>query len=372
MRHPPPDVEKYVELWNDAQSQQHTNRMPSQMNETAISSLNQMDERNWTWSIVRQRSRVFVSLVMACALAILLGGREIPAALDDENYLIYATISSEVFQAKLHDSPLFELFFEEPVWLLLNALLANYFEAEGVVRLFIGGSALISLVSIARLVNWNVFACLMYFAFPMTLVPFVTHLRQGVAIAVMLFFLAFVSRRIVLGAVFAATIHSSFVPVAILIAADQSAFIKKSAAKISAWVAFICWAGLMVLAPLFLRDITGWLGDRRVDEYGFGIEQSATGLGFLLWLVFVTILYLGRRPLVTSSWRIAILVVTLYLGWYFFLEVGSRVLTSALIFVWLAGTGLKSNYRNAFLILWGIGGAYIWVNQFDKSTLYGF
>lgn len=322
--------------------------------------------------LLSRTSQIALCVALALIFALLLSGREIPAALDDDNYLTYASVSSEILDVKLQESSGFGLFFAEPLWLLLNSGLALFFDAEVVVRIIIFCSVLAASISVARLVNWSALQCIAFFLFPMVLVPHVTHLRQGVAIALFFAFLAFGPKRVVIGTALAAAIHSSFIPMFILIAVDRSAVFQRALNRLSPWATSAAWLGLVALTPLFLRDVLGWADDRRTGEYGYGIESSATGLGFLLWAAIAAILFLGRQRSASPNWRIAIAMVTLFLGWYFFLEIGSRVLTSALIFVWLAGSELKTAYRNAFLVIWFGAGAYVWMNQLNRSAFYGF
>ena len=280
--------------------------------------------------------KITLCVVLALAFAILLSGREIPAALDDETYLTYAAHSSEILEAKMHDWSGIGSFLDEPGWLLLNLTLAQFFDGEVVVRIIIFCTSLAAFLSVARLVNWSALQCAAFFIFPMALVPYVTHLRQGTAIAAFFVFLAFFPRRIVAGTLLAAAIHSSFVPILALVVMERYEYLRSFLRRVPSLVLLVTWLALVWLAALALKYLLDWAGDRRVDEYSFAIDQTATGLGFLLWLAIAVVLFLGRKKeVLASNWHLALAMVTLYLGWYFFLDVGARALVSGLIFIWL-------------------------------------
>jgi hypothetical protein len=314
---------------------------------------------------------IALCIALAFVFALILSNREIPAALDDESYLTYAEVSREILDQKLQDSVI-AFAFGEPLWLLINSSLTFFFDEELVVRIIIFCSALAAFISVARLVHWSAVLCAAFFLLPMALTPHVTHLRQGTAIALFLMFFAFAQKRLLFGTLLAAAIHSSFIPLFILFSADRIMVFREIFARASKWKLFVVWICLVFITPILLREILGWVGDRRIDEYGYGIEKSATGLGFGLWAIFGVVLYFGREGVGNFHGRIAIAIVTIYLGWYFFIEIGSRLLVAALIFVWLAGNELKAVYRKVFFALWAMASAYAWMNQMDKSYLYGF
>ena len=186
-----------------------------------------------TFTVLGRVSQIALCVALAVAFALVLSGREIPAALDDESYLAYAANSSEILAASIQDWSSIGSFLNEPGWMLLNWTLAQVSDEEMVVRIIIFCSTLVAFISVAKLVNWSAFQCAAFFLFPMVLVPYVTHLRQGTAIAVLFVFLAFFPRRIIAGTFLAAAIHSSFVPVLALVVAERYKLFQNFRGRIS-------------------------------------------------------------------------------------------------------------------------------------------
>ena len=170
------------------------------------------------------------AIAFAAALLLFhyLSTREIPAASDDESYLLYVSISAELLAARLENFSLIEFFLGEPLWLFGNMALAWIYEPEDAMRAIIGLSFAISFISMFKLTKWNAFACLAFFLFPTVMKNYVVHIRQGTAISVLLLFLAFRPRWAVAGALLATLIHTSLIVLSLILIVDRNRWLRQA------------------------------------------------------------------------------------------------------------------------------------------------
>ena len=312
------------------------------------------------------------ALVLAFALVALLSDRNIPSAIDDLNYLEYASYGAELLFSRYQDTSLLGFLLAEPLWLAINAVLGASFDEELVVRIIIGASTGIMAASMLRLTKWNTLACIGFLLFPTVLSNYIIHLRQGAAMSILLLFLAFWPRWLLVGAGLAALTHSSLWVIFGLLMLDRNPLARRYMQKAAPIATSVVWIVFIVSMPLVLQEVLGGLEDRRAHEYDFRFESTASGLGFVLWLV-ILLLFLAKRPAkLTDEWRYAVALISMYLGWYFFLEIGTRVLSSGLVFVWLAGSRLEGKGRWVFWSLWVVGAVVAWTLQWERvATFWG-
>ena len=102
------------------------------------------------------------------------------------------------------------------------------------------------------------------------------------------------------------------------------------------------------------------------------MDAGASGLGFVLWGLVLAVVYAGRGEKNSEEWRYAVAMISIYLGWYFFLDVGARVLDSGIPFLLLAGVSLKRAGARLFWGLWLTSGSIIWALQWNRTPFYGF
>ena len=300
------------------------------------------------------------------ALVLLLSSRNIPSAIDDLSYLEYASNSTQLLFSRYQDLSFLGFLLAEPVWLGINAFLGAVFDEELVVRIIIAASAGMMVTAMLRLTKWNVLACIGFLLFPTVLSNYVIHLRQGLAISTLLLFLAFWPGWLLVGATLAALIHTSlFVILGLLLIVRNP--ISKRFLKAGATIStFAVWTLFVVSVPIYLQEFLGFWGDRRADDYDFRIESTASGLGFGLWVVILLVFLVKRPTTLSDEWRYAVALISMYVGWYFFLEIGARVLGSGLVFVWLAGSRLEGKGRWMFWSLWFVGAVVAWILQWER------
>ena len=282
---------------------------------------------------------------------------------DRTNYLNYAENSWQIFMHYWAAGPLVALF-NEPVWLLVNAVLAQFFPPDIVLRLII--------FIPASLVAWQVlrqdsryFICLMGFLFlPQVIDYHITALRQGMAIAVFLtgwFMYKGSLRWLILG--LTPFIHASFFFVLALLVL---AYIAKRLPLTDGLRTL-----LFVVAGLCVGIMLGWivslLGARQAEVYNF-MMTNISGLGFVFWISIFGIMYMqGQEFMRQHIFETGAIVF--YLSTYFLIEVTARIFESTLLLVLLAALHLTDWRRKAFFILITSYGISLYIMKLGQPWL---
>ena len=298
-----------------------------------------------------------ISLVYATVLASL----PILSFQDRENYLKYAEYSQEIIERFSQIGPI-ALISNEPIWLLVNSILSSFLSPEDVLRFIIWVSSFAVSYIILRSDAKNWPWILIFLLMPQILKNHITHLRQGLAIAV--FLLGWFSsgrwvRRILMVA--AAFIHASFFFVLVIYGTTKILQGMRLAADIRGLVYLALGVGI----GLTLGVIAVALGARQGEVYDF-TAQGISGMGFLFWASILAIFilqgqsYLNRHAFVTGS-------IIFYLGTYFFIEVTARIFESTLPLVFLAGLELKGRKRMVFLGGVVVFSIFQWLVRLNRS-----
>jgi len=285
--------------------------------------------------------------------------------LDRHNYLIYAEQSFDILVITASRGVL-PLLSNEPVWLLINSGLAQIFEPEVVLRIIIFSAAALFSYSLLRVDPKNSLWLILFLLMPVLLKNHITHLRQGLAMA--LFYAGYFShgsvRRILLITI-APFIHSSFffiLPIVIL-----PAIFKRL--RLAMDLRMIVFAGFAIFASLSLGVIATMLGARQSGVYNFEIASSVSGLGFVFWMMMGCLFVLqGEKYLKQNQEAIGVLVF--YLVSYFFIEVTGRIFESGLPLVLLAGLALTGWRRWAFIASFLLYSSFQWLQRFSSPTLF--
>jgi hypothetical protein len=284
---------------------------------------------------------------------------------DFTNYLIYAE-NSWLIALSYSEGDFLNILSNEPVWLMINAGLGLFLDAEIIVRsiIFFGASSFAWLI--LRHYSQYFFYLILFVFLPQLIKNYLIHLRQGLAIAVFLYGWFAVnrsSRWLLMG--LAPFIHASFFFILILMA---SAWVMRffrfgpDLRTITYVVAGVSFSlGLGVLAEFF--------GARQGGQYAFE-RTEVSGLGFVLWAMILGIMLSSdkswlREHVFESG------IITFYLVTYWLIEVTARIFESGLIVVLVAGLSLRGWRRQAFLSIILGAGALSWVLRFDKPA-FGF
>ncbi len=310
------------------------------------------------------KGRHYASMALALVFAACLAVLPVDAFMDRAAYLVYPEGALAILA--LHTTGgLGTVLTNEPAWLLLNAVLALFFDAENCVRIIIAGSAYL----VARTTFENRFdrllLVLLFLLLPQVLKNYVIHLRQGVAIALFMAGWFGVGGRKRWGLIaLTPFIHASFFFVLAFMLFNRVLAGIRGSAGIR-MIAFLA-------VGLFLSFATIWLaatfGARQAGEYEAAAGGDASGLGFVFWTLFGCIYVLqGSRFLREHMLQIGVLIF--YLCSYFFLPVSARIFESVLLLILLAGLELTRYRKLAFLILFSFYFFAQWYPRLGQAAL---
>jgi len=261
---------------------------------------------------------------------------------DRANYRNYAEDSIGIFVLHLSDGPL-ALLANEPIWLLINIILAQFANPEAVMRMIIfAGAARFSYV-LTRADPKNSVLLMLFLLMPQLLKNYITHLRQGLAMAIFFsgYFTAGPARRWILMFI-APFVHASFffiVPFVIL-----PVLLRKM--RLAVDIRLFIMASYALLVTLTLGILATIVGARQAGNYDFAMTD-VSGLGFIYWLA-VLIFFLAQGKWFLESRQEASSTLLFYVLSYFFIEVTARIFESAMPFVLLAGLALPGWKRWVF------------------------
>lgn len=262
---------------------------------------------------------------------------------DRVNYQNYAENASELLLAYAAGGIL-TVFSNEPLWLLINITLAQFSDPEFIIRMVIFlGAARFSYV-LTRADPKNSLWLILFLLMPQLLKNFITHLRQGLGLAIFFsgYFASGPARRWILMAA-APFVHASFffiLPIVIL-----PAILRRMRLAIDVRL-LVVW-GFSLAASLSLGILAALLGARQFSNYEFAMGE-VSGLGFVYWLAICGLFLIQGKSFLQKHQE-AISVVLFYLVSYFFVEVASRIFESGMPLVLLAGLALAGWRRWAFI-----------------------
>ncbi|MBP98457.1 hypothetical protein CMK18_21110 [Candidatus Poribacteria bacterium] len=277
-------------------------------------------------------------LIIAVVYSFILANLPLEERIDGMNYLNYAK-NSHLILAHYFSKGLLTVVFNEPIWLLLNTVLAKFFSPTNVVRIIIFVPATIVAHTILSRSSKSYFILsLLLLIMPQILKNHITHLRQGLAIG--LFMCAYMSNHVLLKSfLFFITpfIHISFV--FILLCKAISYFLVRiglpSGFRLTTFFIF------GIITALGGQALALMIGVRQ--QYNFEMTD-VSGLGFVFWsFILFLILWQGRR--FQRQYTFPVGIIVLYLSTYFLVEFTGRVFESGLLVVILAClklTGIRS------------------------------
>ncbi len=265
--------------------------------------------------------------------------------LDRTYYLEYAASSEFILINYYLSGGVVSVFFNEPLWLLINMTLSLSFQPEQIVRIIILFSSVLFSFSLAKkLGSKNFLLVLLILLFPQVLQNYITHLRQGLALSVFMYGILN-TKRAKLYTLFAALIHSSFYFILffqlleiILVKMRLSFHLKVMAYFISS-----------VFLITVVDSVASLIGDRRGGQYS-SEDIQVSGLGWIFWLVFFFLLLLRNFPLFKKP-NGALPIFIFYLTSYFSLAFVARIFESILPYIL---TGLKDLKPKYYYLLFGL------------------
>ena len=264
---------------------------------------------------------------------------------DRVNYLNYAANSWDIL-VRYWSTGLSVGLFNEPLWLLLNSVLAQVFSPETVLRLIIFGSAALVAWQVLRQDSRYFFILLVFLLLPQVVGYHITGLRQGVAIAL---FLTgwYVQKRSWRWLLIGMTpfVHASFFFVILLLALTGIARQLKLATDLRTLLFVSAGLGTSVMLGPFVAMV----GARQAEVYSFS-TANVSGLGFLFWTAIFFIMCLQGRTFI-RQYAFEYGAVVFYLSTYFLIEVTGRIFESTLLLVLMAGLHLSGWRRQLFIAM---------------------
>jgi hypothetical protein len=302
-----------------------------------------------------------LALVFSVGYAFFLASLPIDGFVDRDNYFNYITDASLLLDTKL-ESGIATLLQNEPVWLLVNLFLGRFLGEHDALRVLIFFSAWLFSQSILRISKDDptffilaVVVCLL----PQVLKNYVIHLRQGLAIAVLMFTLtssSLIVRRI--GNILAPLIHTSFLFVFINYMLAWLANKYSGTSRTHLYLAMLFAACLFNVSLIFL---VGYSDARQITENASLDFEARSGMAFLFWLV-VLIIFLWDGVDFGIRYFFAVASIAGYLLLYFVFSPIARIFESAMPFVLVTGYGLQSSRRQLFYVMLGLLFLYQWLS----------
>lgn len=282
---------------------------------------------------------------------------------DRQNYLNYAGGSFNILENHLINGS-FSVLANEPLWLLFNISLGQFFEPEIVVRIVIfSGASLLSYLLI-RVNPKNSIWLMLFLLMPQLLKNHVTHLRQGLAMA--LFYAGYLSggstRRWGL-MVASSFVHASFFFILPLVALPE--ILKKMHFAID--VRLFAVIGFAVLISLFMGLLASVVGARQ-SVHNFEMA-SVSGLGFVFWLIVIGLFIANGKEWLENNQEAAAVLI-FYLVSYFLVEVTARIFESGMPLVLLSGLVLTGWRRLVFICMFLLYGAIQWNIRLSSPMLF--
>lgn len=300
----------------------------------------------------------FMFIVATIVIAyILISPEDITWAKDRLSYLVYAESSGLIAQRYLSNS-LFSLFSNEPLFLGINIMLATIFSSENVINFIIMFSTIGVLLSLGKISKYDFWILFFFMFIPQILKNHITHLRQGLALSIYLIGLVSTKKYLKSLKFFAVFIHTSIVFLLFFEYLD----------KFFDWLKFnfklkvLCSVGIFSLLIWVMPKLALLIGDRRAGEYSFQIDESASGLGLLLWIVAGTIFILTMKK--DKLTLLCCYGIIFYILSYFSLNFGARIFENILpLIVVVALKDERKMIRIFFICFFLLYGSIQWYSK---------
>lgn len=298
-----------------------------------------------------------IDFLIALAFAIFIQTLPLEYSEDYEGYIDYVMYADEKLEY-FSDSPS-ELVANEPIWLVGNSLLyAVVDDPDVAVRAVIFLVSLGLGFAVVSIDRRNVLLLVIFLFLPQMFHNFTTHVRQGMAMAVLYLAYFMLGRRI--GAPFILAtplIHSSMFFIAPLVYVIDAV----RALRLNTIQSVFFLFGLFLVLAMATGLIAGYLGARQANTYEFG-SVAGSGLGLLFWL---GVGYLVFREGKRFYWKhiVGVSVLFMYYATYLFVEASGRILEAGLPFVFALIIDFTGWRR---LVFWGVFAVYFVLSWYMK------
>jgi len=291
------------------------------------------------------RDNLYGRLIVPFVYASVLTALPVDVFYDRQSYFNYVTDSWFLLVANWQQGIL-PLVANEPVWLLLNALLGLFLSPENAVRLIVFIAAFIVSRYILLHSAYPLAIGVLVLLFPVLLRNQLCTLRNALATALFLvgWFSAVGGGRWILIAL-AALVHVSFFIIAALAIVCQILVRLRLGADIRQLV----YVGMGILYTFAAVEVAQLIGARHGYDYaGLGRVSEASGIGFLYWSFALGLAFWEGRQFLRHH-ALPIAVITLHLTSYPFVDFGARAFESIIALILIDYSKLSSLRRQLFL-----------------------
>jgi hypothetical protein len=305
------------------------------------------------------------AFVVAAVYAIVLASLPLLEFRDRANYLIYGYASDLILQRNLAQG-ITTVLSNEPVWLLINIILASFLSPEQIIQVIIAFSAFIvswiTLRTRPRQFVW----LLVFLLFPSVVKNYIIHLRQGLAIAIFMIGLLVIKPRILSWLFIGITpfIHASFFFVVGLLFLSRAS----RRLRLDSYLSIILFAAITIGIVGALEWVASGLGARQASEYELRGGVVVSGVNFVFWLIMLLLMVIQGRTFLRQH-RFVISSIIFYLGTYFFTPITARVFESTLLLVLVSGLDLTGWRGHTFRFAVLGYGALQWASGIALASL---
>lgn len=268
---------------------------------------------------------------------------------DRDNYLIYANMAS-IIKDKYEG---ISLYFNEPIFLLINDKLSLYFDVEIIPHIFsffLVFSFFVGLAYYSKNILMFFLGLILSILIPYMLQSELVVLRQGLATSIFIISFLLVKNDKIIAAVlfFLAFIHSIFFIFFIFFILNFI-FFSKIDFKVKLSLNFI----LMATVSIFSILLAQFFGLRQGDEYQQNMEVSRGGGAFLLFFFLAIYLYLFGEKKNKKLYEFSLIGLVMFLTAYFLTPISGRLFNTIIPFILflLTSRAKLQDYLIVFIVL---------------------
>lgn len=248
---------------------------------------------------------------------------------DRDNYLIYANMAN-VIKDKYEG---ISLYFNEPIFLLINEKLSSYFDVELIPHIFsffLVFSFFIGLAYYSKSMLMFFLGLILSITIPYMIQSELVVLRQGVATGIFIISFLLTKNNKILASIlfFLAFIHSIFFIFFIFFVLNFIVF-SKLEFRVKLFINFVLMAGISIFSILLAQ----FFGLRQGDEYQQNMEVSRGGGAFLLFLIVFIYLYLFDDEKNKKLYEFSLIGLVMFLTAYFLTPISGRLFNTIIPFV---------------------------------------
>jgi hypothetical protein len=292
-----------------------------------------------------RNTSLYAKFVIPFAYALTLSALPVQVFSDRQSYFNYVT-DSWFLLLRNWQQGILPLLANEPVWLLLNALLGSFLSPENTIRLIVFVAAFIVSRYLLICSAYPLTISILLLLFPVLLQNHLCALRN--ALAASLFLIGWYSNATLrrwLFLLLTPFVHIAFFLILVLIVVSKTLVRLRFGADVRQLVFII----IGILVALGAVTVAQMVGARHGYEYqGVVRAGEVSGLGFLFWFFVLGLMFLEGKTYLREN-VLCVAAITFYLTSYLFTDIGARAFESVVAPVLVTCTFLTGVRRRLFL-----------------------